>query len=100
MEDSKEIETAHASAARLGRTAVPDLDEAVEHHYVCFVKSLKTGKLYELDGDKKGPLYTGVTLHDEDDVLCKDALRVVTDYLQRDGDEKLTFSLMALVQAQ
>ena len=35
-------------------------EDEVDFHYVCFVKSSKTGHLYELGGDRKGPVDHGI----------------------------------------
>lgn len=59
--ESDALEAAHASAASLGDTAAPPVEDSIETHYVCFVKS-KEGNLWELDGRRTGPLNRGMLL--------------------------------------
>jgi ubiquitin carboxyl-terminal hydrolase L3 len=95
LEASKELEAAHADAARKGDTAAPDSAEVeVDYHYVCFAKS-RSGRLYELDGAKKGPIDREIAPQNED-LLGPAALKLIKDYIQREGSGNLNFSLMAL----
>jgi ubiquitin carboxyl-terminal hydrolase L3 len=95
LEDSDAFEKAHAEAAQLGDTA-PASDE-LGHHFVAFVKA-KDGHLWELEGDRKGPLDRGA-LKDDDDVLSPTALdrglgRLMRIEAENGGD--LRFSAIAL----
>ncbi|OAA62585.1 ubiquitin hydrolase l3 [Niveomyces insectorum RCEF 264] len=63
---------AHAAAAAGGDTSAPDARDEVDLHYVCFVKT-DDGTLWELDGNRKGPIARG-QLGPEDDVLSDKAL--------------------------
>lgn len=66
-------------------------------HYVCFVKT-EDGKLWELDGRRKGPIERGV-LSEEEDVLSEKALREgPLKFLGREGGD-LRFSCVALAGA-
>jgi ubiquitin carboxyl-terminal hydrolase L3 len=94
LEASKELEAAHANAAQLGDTAPGSAEDEVDFHYVCFIKS-RSGRLYELDGVKKGPIDRGVAPQDED-LLGPAGLKLVKEYMQREGSGNLNFSLMAL----
>lgn len=95
LESSPDLERVHTAVALQGQTAVPEHPEdEVDHHYTCFVQSSKNGHLYELDGDKKGPIDLGPVLGEGDDMLSAPALDAVRKYLQR--DESLQFSLLAL----
>jgi ubiquitin carboxyl-terminal hydrolase L3 len=95
LEASTELEAAHADAARQGDTAVPtSAEDEVDFHYVCFIKS-RSGRLYEMDGGKKGPVERGIVLGDED-LLGSEALGLIREYIQREGSGNLNFSLMAL----
>lgn len=96
LENSEEIEFAHAKAGRQGDSILPDPDD-VENHYVCFVKSATSGKVYDMDGDKKGPLDKGITLQRDEDMLSGVVLRLIREYIHRDNGEKMNFNLMALV---
>ena len=99
IEDSEEIESAYRTAALQGDSDVPENDEdEVDFHYVCFVKSSKTGHLYELDGDRKGPVDHG-TLEADEDILSGPALGVVRNFIKREKGANVNFSLLALVPA-
>lgn len=100
LEDSRDLEIAHADAARQGSTAAPSsAEDEVDFHYVCFVPS-KSGRLYEMDGSKKGPVDKGVDLREGDDMLGENAMKLVKEFIEREKDGNLNFSLMALVPAQ
>ncbi|KAI9712750.1 MAG: ubiquitinyl hydrolase 1 [Bogoriella megaspora] len=98
LEASQELEQAHREAAVMGQSAVPeDAEEEVDFHYLCFAKSSKSGRLYELDGDRKGPIHRGI-IPDGQDLLDEYTLRVVREkFLSKKGEEELGFNLMALV---
>lgn len=69
----------------------------VDFHYVCVVKSHKTGHLYEMDGDRKGgPVDLGGSLEDDEDVLAEAGLSVVRKFIEREGGENMNFSLLVL----
>ncbi|RPB04279.1 cysteine proteinase [Choiromyces venosus 120613-1] len=94
LEDSQELASAHKSAASLGSSAVPDAEADVDLHYVCFVKA-KDNHLYELDGQRKGPLDRGGL--GDDDVLCEKAVKVVQTFIDREKESgRLEFSLVTL----
>jgi ubiquitin carboxyl-terminal hydrolase L3 len=96
LEESDELEVAHKHAATQGDSAVPNAEDEVELHYVCFTKSANDGHLYELDGRRKGPLDRG-QLGEEDDVLCDKAAAVVQSFIDREKQSgRLDFSLVAL----
>lgn len=100
--ESQDLETAHQSAAAGGDTSAPPADEGVDLHYVCFVKSSKTNRLWEMDGRRKGPLDRGQLGLDED-VLSEKALDLgVRSFLRREaeaGGGDLRFSLIALSES-
>ena len=82
----------------LGDSAVPDdAEEEVDFHFACFAKSLKNGHIFELDGDRKGPVDRGPPLSPEEDMLAEGGLSVVREFIQRENDINFNFSLMALV---
>ncbi|KAG2024994.1 hypothetical protein GB937_003218, partial [Aspergillus fischeri] len=79
--ESKALESAHADAARLGDTAAPQAEDNVDLHFVAFVKG-SDGRLWELDGRRKGPLERG-RLADDEDALSDKALELgVRRFLQ------------------
>lgn len=99
LEDSDAFEKAHAEAALLGDTKTPSLagEGHLGQHFVAFVKG-KDGHLYELEGDRKGPLDRGLLAEDED-VLSEKALERGLGGLMRIESENggdLRFSAIAL----
>ena len=97
LEDSAELEEAYARVALQGTSRVPDsAEEEVDFHYVCFVKSHTNGRLFELDGDRKGPIDRGLVLGPDEDVLAPGGVSVVREYMERERGNT-NFSLMALV---
>lgn len=72
-------------------------EEEVDHHFVCLVKSHTDGHVYELDGDKPGPVDIG-EMGEDDDLLCEKAVQVVRRYMVEDRNN-LEFALLALVPA-
>lgn len=100
LEESAELEKAHTTVALKGDSTVPESAEAeVEFHYICYVKSQKDGRVYELDGDRKGPIDTRVELSEGEDVLCEKVLGLVRKYVD-DASGNPNFSLLALVDLE
>jgi len=98
LEDSKDLEAAHADAAKRGDSDVPaNAEDEVDFHYVCFVQSHRNGRIYEMDGDKKGPVDTGVKLREDEDLLSECGVGLVRKFFQREKGENMNFSLLALV---
>jgi len=94
LEQEEALAKAHRSAAEKGDTEAPAAEDDVELHYVCFVKT-EGGRLWELDGRRKGPLERG-TLADGEDVLSEKALMLgPLKFLEREGKD-LRFSAVAL----
>ena len=94
LENDPDLERVHTAVALQGQTTPPERPDAeVDNHYTAFVKSTKDGHLYELDGDKKGPVDLG-QLGEDEDLLGPRALSAVREYLQRDVFDQ--FSLLAL----
>jgi ubiquitin carboxyl-terminal hydrolase L3 len=99
LENNKELEEAYASVARKGDTQAPtNPEDAVEFHYICFVRSSKDGHLYQMDGDRKRPIDLGA-LAAEEDVLSDTCLAVIRQMVQESNRGGLNFSLIALVPA-
>ncbi|KAG0652823.1 Ubiquitin carboxyl-terminal hydrolase isozyme L3 [Hyphodiscus hymeniophilus] len=94
--DSKELEEAHQSVAELGDTAPPD-DGVGCGHFVAFVK--EGGRLWELEGNRKGPVDRG-ELGEREDVLSERALEMglgrIIDMEKQSGGGELRFSCIAL----
>ena len=96
LEDNEEVESAYATVARQGDSEVPENPEdEVDFHYVCFVRSPKSGHIYELDGDRKGPIDRG-KFEGAEDMLSEGCLNLVRDFITKEKGN-LNFSLMALV---
>ncbi|KAH7312665.1 ubiquitin carboxyl-terminal hydrolase [Stachybotrys elegans] len=95
IEDSQELETSYKETALQGDSDVPEDPEAeVDFHYICFVKSHVDGHLYQLDGDRKGPIDCG-KIEEADDLLSPQALDVVRGFIASIG-RSVGFSLLAL----
>ena len=98
LETNEDLATAHASAATAGDTAAPLATDEVDNHYVAFVKT-EQNNLWELDGDRKGPLNRG-KLENDEDVLSEKALELgPKKFLKREeeaGGGDLRFSILAL----
>jgi hypothetical protein len=96
--ESRALESAHADAAKLGDTAAPEAEENVDLHFVAFVKGTD-GRLWELDGRRKGPLERG-RLNADEDVLSEKALELgPRKFLRKEaegGPGDLRFSLVSL----
>lgn len=90
------FEDAHKSCVQLGDTA-PSNKEHMGQHFVAFVKA--NGRLWELEGSRKGPLDRGA-LGDDEDILSPKALdlglRRVIRLEQEAGGKDLRFSCIAL----
>jgi ubiquitin carboxyl-terminal hydrolase L3 len=98
LETSKELEQAYELVAREGSSVAPDdAEDEVDYHYVCLVRSHRNGRLYELDGDRSGPIDRGDVRGPGDDLIAAGGLRVVQEYIER-GKGNSNFNLMALVQ--
>ncbi|KAK4170631.1 putative ubiquitin carboxyl-terminal hydrolase [Triangularia setosa] len=99
LEDDEQLESAYKAVALQGDSEVPaNPEDEVDFHYVCFVKSHKNSHLYELDGDRKGPIDCGWL--GDDDILSGKGLSVVCEFIQRISRSMGGFSLLALAPAQ
>ncbi|KAI2465575.1 putative ubiquitin carboxyl-terminal hydrolase [Annulohypoxylon bovei var. microspora] len=94
--NSDPFEEAHKSCVQLGDTAATN-EGNLGQHFVAFVKV--NGKLWELEGSRKGPIDRG-ELRDDEDVLSPKALdlgfRRVIRLEQEAGGNDLRFSCIAL----
>jgi ubiquitin carboxyl-terminal hydrolase L3 len=96
LEESAELEAAYKTVATEGDSAAPDdPEEEVDFHYVCFVKSHKNGHLYELDGERKGPVDHG-PMKASEDVLGETGLKIIKEFIEREQGQNAGFSLLAL----
>lgn len=98
--DSKELEEAHQSVAELGDTIPPSAAEGdrLGQHFVGFV--IENGKLWELEGGRKGALDRGA-VEEGDDALSAKAVEAglgrVIKMEEVSGGGDLRFSVIALV---
>jgi ubiquitin carboxyl-terminal hydrolase L3 len=99
LEDDAELESAYRMVALQGDSEVPEnAEDEVDFHYVCFVRSHKDGHLYEMDGDRKGPVDRG-SLESDEDVLAERSLNVIQEFIQREDGCNANFSLLVLAPA-
>ena len=100
--DSAELEAAHFEAAKQGDSIAPDVHngEDVEGAFVAFVK--EDGKLWELEGRRKGPVERGM-LGEDEDLLSPKAIEIgPMAYVRREeeaGGKELRFSCLALAES-
>ncbi|KAK8095396.1 hypothetical protein PG999_013418 [Apiospora kogelbergensis] len=91
------FEAAHKSVEALGDTSAVETAGHSGQHFVAFVKA--GGKLWELEGDRKGPIDRG-GLNDDEDVLSRRALEMGLGRIIRLGKDHDTddvrFSCTAL----
>ena len=98
IENSEEIESAYRAVALQGDSDVPEnAEDGVDSHYVCFVKSSKSGHMYELDRARKGPIDHGTQA--SGGVLSNDGLDIVQNFKSREDGTNVKFRLLALVPA-
>ncbi|KAL0574755.1 ubiquitinyl hydrolase 1 [Marasmius crinis-equi] len=95
LERAKFLETTplfaniHADAAGTGQSAVPtDLD--TDLHFTCFVTG-QDGKIWELDGRRKGPVERGVV---QGDFFTEVAKTIKETYV--DQSSSIQFGMVAL----
>lgn len=100
--DSQAFEEAHQSVAEMGDTAAPSAEEGhrLGQHFVAFVKV--DGKLWELEGGRKGPICRG-ELGEDEDVMSERAwglgLGRVIEMEKNSGGGDLRFSCIALAES-
>jgi ubiquitin carboxyl-terminal hydrolase L3 len=97
--NNEPFELAHKSVEQAGDSAADLTGEREGGHFVSFVKSC--GKLWELEGSRKGPLERG-SLADDEDVLSPRALDMgikrIIKLNAKEGGKDLLFSCIALAR--
>jgi ubiquitin carboxyl-terminal hydrolase L3 len=97
--NNQAFEHAHKSVEQEGDSYTDAEVERKGGHFVSFVKN--GGKLWELEGDRKGPLDRGV-LKDDEDVLSPRALELgikrIIEMSKGEGGEGMLFSCIALAR--
>eukprot|EP01117_Protostelium_nocturnum_P017260 TRINITY_DN7001_c0_g1_i2.p1 TRINITY_DN7001_c0_g1~~TRINITY_DN7001_c0_g1_i2.p1 ORF type:complete len:229 (+),score=77.27 TRINITY_DN7001_c0_g1_i2:112-798(+) len=91
LEKEEEISEAHENTANEGQTETPELDSAINLHFVAFVE--KDGGLYELDGRLGEVVRHGSTTPE---TFLTDAAAICKKVMDRNPEEN-DFSMMALV---
>nr|ACO14597.1 Ubiquitin carboxyl-terminal hydrolase isozyme L3 [Caligus clemensi] len=94
LEFDKNVCNSHDEVAREGQSAVPDINDDVDYHFVALVH--KNGTLYELDGRKNGPINRGPTTKDS---FLFDAAEVCKKYMSQDPGN-IKFSVLALTPSE
>ncbi|KAI0431382.1 ubiquitin C-terminal hydrolase L3 [Xylaria sp. FL1042] len=88
LESDEALAAAHASVASRGNTAPPE-DITVEppFAYMTFVRSRKSGRLYQLEGCRKAPVDLGCVLAEDEheDMLSAKALDAVKGFVEEAG---------------
>jgi len=85
LEDSSELEYAHEEAAKLGDTVAPNLAAAEKLGQHCVAFLVKDGRLWELEGSRRGPLDRGL-LEEGEGVLGAEAVkRGLGRYIELEG---------------
>ncbi|CAG8385331.1 unnamed protein product [Penicillium salamii] len=92
MQNSPELDSIYRNAALSGSSEPPAAEDEVDHHYICLVKC--EGCLFELDGDRTGPMYRG-SVKDDEDALSELGCNVLKMYMNSCPEGG--FSLLALV---
>ncbi|KAK7756441.1 hypothetical protein SLS62_001667 [Diatrype stigma] len=97
--NSVPFELAHKSVEEVGDTVALPPAGNTGQHFVAFVKA--EGKLWELEGSRKGPLERG-SLTDDEDVLSPRALEMgierIIKLVSDAGEEDMRFSCIALAR--
>jgi ubiquitin carboxyl-terminal hydrolase L3 len=96
---NQNFEDAHKSVEQEGDSFTDAEVKRKGGHFVSFVKN--GGRLWELEGDRKGPLDRGV-LNDDEDILSPRALELgikrIIGMSKGEGGEEMLFSCIALAR--
>jgi ubiquitin carboxyl-terminal hydrolase L3 len=76
-----------------------DPEEEVDYHHICFASG-SNGHVYELDGDRNGPVDRDVLLGDGGDMMGEDMLAHIRAFTRRYEHENMSFNLMVLTEAK
>ncbi|KAG0139107.1 hypothetical protein CROQUDRAFT_666911 [Cronartium quercuum f. sp. fusiforme G11] len=91
IEEDLALEEVHTRIARSGQSRVPGLEEELNLHFVCFIKSPVSNHLIELDGRKEFPIEHGNIEGD----LLQAVVPVVRRFMNLAKDD-VQFNLIAL----
>ena len=93
LENDHVFARSHEETAKDGQTAAPSLEDEVEHHFIAFVQV--GGRLYELDGVKKGPIDHGPS---SPETFAVDAGKVCQAVIAKNPDR--TYTAVAVVKTE
>lgn len=93
LENDHEFARSHEETAKDGQTSAPALEDEVDHHFLAFVQV--GGRLYELDGIKKGPVDHGPS---SPDTFAVDSGKVCQEIMAKNPD--LHYTAVAVVKAE
>ncbi|PWN42720.1 cysteine proteinase [Ceraceosorus guamensis] len=82
LQSSRELATAHSAAASSGQSAAPAIEDAVDLHFVAFVRDAG-GELAEFDGRRKGVVRRGVGVEKQQDLLQQAAHWIKENYVSK-----------------
>ncbi|KAI1368867.1 ubiquitin C-terminal hydrolase L3 [Xylaria arbuscula] len=86
LESDDQLAAAHASVALRGSTAPPaNITDEPHFAYMTFVKSLKNGRLYQLEGCRQAPVDLDCVLAEDEDMLSGKALDAVGKFVEEAG---------------
>jgi ubiquitin carboxyl-terminal hydrolase L3 len=91
LRNSPELDTLYRKAALCGSSEPPAAESEMGYHYICLMR--RSGCLYELDGDRTGPIYR-CNLEDDEDALSEKGCNILKMYM--DSYPAGSFSLLAL----
>lgn len=94
LTESTDLDTMYRKAAFRGSSQPPDPELEVEYHYICLMKH--SDHLFELDGDRMGPICRG-RLEMDEDVLSEKGRKILEMYINSCPEGN--FNLLALIKS-
>ncbi|CAG8947830.1 unnamed protein product [Penicillium salamii] len=94
LQNSPDLDLIYRNAALSGSSEPPAAETEIDHHYICLVR--RSGCLYELDGDRPGPIYRG-SVNEDEDTLSELGCNILKMYMNNCPEG--SFSLLALVNS-
>lgn len=85
LESSSDIVATHDMHAHEGQTATPGIADEVDFHFIAFVE--RGNRLYQLDGNKKGPIDLGPS---SPDTFLVDAASVCQKFVSQSPNALFT----------
>lgn len=94
LQNSPVLDSVYLEAALSGSSKPPAADTEIDYHYICLVR--RSNHLYELDGDRMGPIYR-CHLEGDEDILSEKGCNILRMYMNSCPEGN--FSLLALVNS-